>query len=113
MEVIEPLIQNSIDHGGDVELIINVETKHDPETNTTTLVIIDNVPEFFRTYRKDESGVKKLFLENVSTKTEGQSSGYGCYIAYEISKQRCGWSIDVENLDVGGCKFTIVIPHSD
>ena len=42
--MIEPLIQNSIDHGGDVELIINVETKHDPETNTTTLVIIDNGP---------------------------------------------------------------------
>ncbi len=113
-EVIEPLIQNSIDHGGDVELIINVETKYDPETNTTTLVIIDNGPGILpELIEEDEFGVKKLFLENVSTKTEGQSSGYGCYIAYEISKQRCDWSIDVENLDVGGCKFTIVIPHSD
>jgi hypothetical protein len=111
-EVIEPLIQNSIDHGGDVELIINVETKYSAETNTTTLVIYDNGPGILpELMEKDEFGVKKIFLENVSTKTEGQSSGYGCYIAYEISKQRCGWSIDVENLEGCGCKFTIGIPH--
>ncbi len=111
-EVIEPLIQNSIDHGGDVELIINVETKYNLKTNTTTLVITDNGPGILtELMEKDEFGVKKLFLENVSTKTEGQSSGYGCYIAYEISKQRCGWSIDVENLGGSGCKFTIGIPH--
>ncbi|MFA5803980.1 MAG: ATP-binding protein [Melioribacteraceae bacterium] len=113
-EVIEPLIQNSVDHGGDIDLIINVITKYNSEEQTTTLVISDNgsgiLPYLME---KDESGIKKLFLENVSTKTEGQSTGYGCYIAYEISKQRCGWSIDVENLDAGGCKFTIVIPHSD
>ncbi|MBA4406536.1 histidine kinase [bacterium] len=111
-EVIEPLIQNSIDHGGDVELIINIETKYNPDTNSSTLVIYDNGPGILsELMEKDEFGVKKLFLENVSTKTEGQSSGYGCYIAYEISKQRCGWSIDVENLENCGCKFTIGIPH--
>jgi hypothetical protein len=111
-EVIEPLIQNSIDHGGDIKLIINIETKYNSETNSTTLVIFDNGPGILpELIEKDEFGVKKLFLENVSTKTEGQSSGYGCYIAYEISKQRCGWSIDVENLESRGCKFTIGIPH--
>lgn len=111
-EVIEPLIQNSIDHGNDVELIIYVETKYDPQTNTSALLISDNGPGILpELMEKDEFGVKKLFLENVSTKTEGQSSGYGCYIAYEISKQRCGWSIDVENLEDCGCKFTIGIPH--
>lgn len=111
-EVIEPLIQNSIDHGGDIELIINIKTKYNPNTNSSTLVIYDNgpgiLPELMET---NEFGIKKLFLENVSTKTEGQSSGYGCYIAYEISKQRCGWSIEVENLVSSGCKFTIGIPH--
>ncbi|PKL82455.1 MAG: histidine kinase [Ignavibacteriae bacterium HGW-Ignavibacteriae-3] len=109
-EVLDPLIQNSIDHGGDTELVINIETKYDSDKKATTLLIYDNgpgiPPELLET---NEAGVKKLFQENVSTKTEGQHSGYGCYIAYEISKQRCGWSIDVENLEGGGCKFTIGI----
>ncbi len=111
-EVLEPLIQNSIDHGGDIDLIINIETKFNKETNTSTLIISDNghgiLPELMEV---NEMGIKKLFLENVTSKTEGQSSGYGSYIAYEISKQRCGWNIDVENLEGCGCKFTIIIPN--
>ncbi len=111
-EVIEPLIQNSIDHGGDIDLIINVLTKYNSKERTTTLVISDNGPGVLpELMEQDETGTKKLFLENVSTKTEGQSTGYGCYIAYEISKQRCGWNIDVENPKEGGCKFTITIPY--
>jgi len=110
-EVIEPLIQNSIDHAGDIDLVINVFTKFNSKERTTTLVIYDNGPGVLpELMEKDETGTKKLFLENVSTKTEGQSTGYGCYIAYEISKQRCGWNIDVENPKEGGCKFTITIP---
>src|SRR3989339_1138261 len=106
-EVIEPLIQNSIDHAGDIDLVINVFTKFNSKERTTTLVIYDNGPGVLpELMEKDETGTKKLFLENVSTKTEGQSTGYGCYIAYEISKQRCGWNIDVENPKEGGCKFT-------
>jgi len=111
-EVIEPLIQNSIDHAGDIDLVINVLTKFNSKERTTTLVISDNGPGVLpELMEKDETGTKKLFLENVSTKTEGQSTGYGCYIAYEISKQRCGWNIDVENVKEGGCKFTITIPY--
>lgn len=111
-EIVEPLVQNSIDHGGDIDLVINISTKYNPVKRTTTLRVSDNgqgvMPELMET---DEHGIKRLFLENVSTKSEMQSTGYGCYIAYEISKQRCGWDIDVENLNGGGCKFTLIIPH--
>ncbi|MEW6652702.1 MAG: ATP-binding protein [Bacteroidota bacterium] len=111
-EIIEPLIQNCIDHGGDKNLTITIRTKHKPEEKISLLTIEDNGPgissELIETH---ESGIKKLFLENVTTKSGSQSSGYGCYIAYEISKQRCGWDIDVENLAEGGCRFTINIMH--
>ncbi len=111
-EIIEPLIQNCIDHGGDENLTITVKTLHKPEEKISILTIEDNgpgiSPELIET---NESGIKKLFLENVTSKAGSQSSGYGCYIAYEISKQRCGWDIDVENLSKCGCRFTIRIPH--
>ncbi|MBI5807532.1 MAG: histidine kinase [Ignavibacteriales bacterium] len=111
-EIIEPLIQNSIDHGGDNNLTIKITTKYFKDENKTELIIEDNgpgiVPELLE---KNEHGIKKLFLENVTTKAGNQSSGYGCYIAYEISKLRCGWNIDAENLPNGGCKFTIEIPN--
>jgi len=59
----------------------------------------------------NENGIKNIFLENVTSKQTGlQNSGYGCYIAYEISK-RCGWEIDAENLSEGGCRFTITITN--
>ena len=52
----------------------------------------------------------KIFLSKIPqlNNTGLQNSGYGCYIAYEISK-RCGWDIDAENLNKGGCRFTITI----
>ena len=85
-EVIEPLIQNSIDHCGDVNLLIKIVTEFNVETRTTVLQISDNgkgiEPDLLI---RDEHGVKKLFLENVTTKiNEQQNSGYGCYIAYQI-----------------------------
>lgn len=111
-EIMEPLIQNSIDHGGEDKIKITIATVYFPEKNLTKLFIEDNgfgiSPELLAA---DENGVKFLFKENVTTKTGSQSSGYGCYIAYEISKQRCGWNIDVENMPDRGCRFTIVIPN--
>ncbi|MBI3125505.1 MAG: ATP-binding protein [Ignavibacteriales bacterium] len=111
-EIIEPLIQNCIDHGGDENLTITVKTLYKPEEKVSILLIEDNgpgiAPELIET---NENGIKKLFLESVTSKAGSQSSGYGCYIAYEISKQRCGWDIDVENLSECGCRFTIRIPH--
>jgi signal transduction histidine kinase len=111
-EIVEPLIQNCIDHGGDKNLMITIKTLYNQNDKSTCLTIEDNgsgiSPELMET---NEQGIKKLFLENVTTKAGSQSSGYGCYIAYEISKQRCGWDIDVENLPDSGCRFTIYIQH--
>lgn len=111
-EILEPLIQNSIDHNGDINLTIKITTKYFKKENITRLYIEDDGQGIVdKLLEKNENGIKKLFLENVTTKTNNQSSGYGCYIAYEISKLRCGWNIDVENLPEKGCKFTIEIPH--
>jgi hypothetical protein len=41
----------------------------------------------------------------------GEHSGYGCFIAYDLAKNRCGWDIEAENLPGGGCCTTITIIH--
>lgn len=110
-EIIEPIIQNSIDHGGIENLIIKCRTVYDKEKNISYIMIEDNgkgiEPDLLET---NENGIKKLFLENTSTRSKGmQNSGYGCYIAYEMSK-RCGWNIDAINLEKG-CRFTITIKN--
>ncbi|QQS35397.1 MAG: ATP-binding protein [Ignavibacteriales bacterium] len=111
-EIIEPLLQNSIEHGGDSNLVINCKTKFNRELNKSFITIEDNgkgLPE--NLLIKNENGIKNIFVENVTTKkTEIQNSGYGCYIAYEITK-RCGWDIDAGNLAEGGCRFTITISN--
>ena len=111
-EIIEPLIQNSIDHGGESNLLISCKTKYDPDLNKSFIIIEDNGKGIDANLLKfDESGIKNIFVENVTTKASGlQNSGYGCYIAYEISK-RCGWDIDAENLKEGGCRFIITISN--
>ncbi len=111
-EIIEPLIQNSIDHGGENNIIIKCKTKYDDHNNKSYIIIEDDgigIKKKLLDY--SESGIKNLFLENVTTKETGlQNSGYGCYIAYELSK-RCGWEIDAENIKNGGCRFTITISN--
>lgn len=111
-ELIEPLIQNSIDHGGDSQLIIKCKTFYDKSINKSLITIEDNGkgidPELLKV---KESGIKNIFAEKTSTKkSDMQNSGYGCYIAYEISK-RCGWALNAENLNSGGSRFTITIPN--
>ena len=111
-EIIEPLIQNSIDHSGEKNIVIVCKTKYDKNKNQSQIIIEDN-GKGITPYLLDvnEDGIKNLFLENITSKETGmQSSGYGCYIAYEISK-RCGWDIDAENIDEGGCRFTITISN--
>ncbi|MGE5430234.1 MAG: sensor histidine kinase [Syntrophomonadaceae bacterium] len=108
-EILEPLMQNSIEHGGSEFVEITVRTRHCRETKKITLEISDNGhgirPDLLEV---NKQGVKKLFQENVTSKvSELQNSGYGCYIAYEMSK-RCGWEIDAENLEKG-CRFVITI----
>jgi hypothetical protein len=110
-EIIEPLIQNSIDHSGEKFLTIKIFTTHSEEDNKTRVIVEDNGkginPELMKT---NEQGIKKIFLENVTTKNSVmQSSGYGCYIVYQMSK-KCGWDIDVLNTEAG-CKFILTIPN--
>ncbi|MEI7811979.1 MAG: ATP-binding protein [Ignavibacteria bacterium] len=110
-EIIEPLIQNSIEHGGREFLTITIRTKFDQIKNKTTIIIEDDgkgiLPELLET---GNNGVKNLFLENVTGKDANvQTSGYGCYIAYEISR-RCGFELDARNMEEdSGCQFIISI----
>lgn len=111
-EVIEPLIQNSIDHGGEKGIVINCKTKFDEDKKISYIIIEDNGIGIDSDLLKvNEDGIRNIFIENTTTKKSGlPNSGYGCYIAYEISK-RCGWDIEAENLINGGCRFTIKIKN--
>jgi signal transduction histidine kinase len=108
-EVLEPIIQNSIDHSGEKNIQISIISKIDKDKNRITVYIQDNGnginPDLLVA---DSNGKKKIFQENISTKDD-VNSGYGCYLAYEISK-KCGWNLDVNNVESGGCKFEIHIP---
>ncbi|MCP5063003.1 MAG: histidine kinase [Ignavibacteriae bacterium] len=109
-EVIEPLIQNSIDHAPDTKITILVSTKFDKKLNKTTVIIEDNgrgiKPSLLEI---NEEGIQRIFSENISTKNVVEkSTGYGCYIAHQLSTKRCGWKLTAENLDKG-CRFIIRI----
>ena len=111
-EILEPLIQNCVEHSFSEGLIVNITTKYFSEGKESVITITDNgkgvAPELLE---KDDAGVRKIFLENVSTKEGSENSGYGCYIAYEIARRRCGWDIDVENLPEGGSRYIITVPY--
>lgn len=112
-EILEPLIQNRIDHGGNKSIKIIITTKYDKVTNISYISIADNGYGIKKELlEKTEKGIKKIFLENESTKKiDGANSGYGCFIAYQMAVERCGWQLDVENLKETGCKFTITIKN--
>ncbi len=109
-EIIEPLVQNSIDHAGVNNLLIKIRSQFSEHERLIKILITDNgkgIESDLLT--SDEHGNKKIFRENVSTKDSAiQNVGYGCYIAYEMSK-KCGWDLDVYNLEKGGCEFAILI----
>jgi hypothetical protein len=111
-EILEPLIQNSVTHSGTQAVVVTLITRHDPAARTTSIVIEDNGrgihPELLE---RDEHGVRRIFLENSSTKQQnGEHNGYGCYIAYELAKVRCAWEIEAENIPAGGSRITLTIP---
>ncbi|MBK7979449.1 MAG: ATP-binding protein [Ignavibacteriae bacterium] len=112
-EIVEPLIQNSIDHGNKKFINIIVSTKIDLEKNITTVTIEDDgVGVDNELLMENEQGIKNIFLENKTTKKmENTNSGYGCYIAYQMAVLRCGWDLDVFNKDSGGCNFVIKIKN--
>jgi hypothetical protein len=112
-ESLEPIIQNCVEHGGVPDLEVHIITSFNSATATTTVVIEDNgiglAPGLLT---KNERGVRKVFLESVSTKNaDGRHSGYGCYLAHEIVTQRCGWLLDAENRQEGGARFIYTIPN--
>jgi hypothetical protein len=110
-EIIEPLIQNSVDHSGKDDVCIRISTRYDANKKEASLVIADNgggiTPGLLGS---NETGRQHIFEDHVSTKEDNTNSGYGCYIAYEIATQRCNWQIAAANADTGGAKFTIKIP---
>lgn len=114
-EILEPLIQNSIDHGHGNSLLITLSTRFDPATRTSTIRISDNGVGIAEELLKlDGRRIKRIFAEKESTAAlSGLHSGYGCYIAHQMTVGKCGWELDAENLPEGGCCFTITIHHRD
>ena len=112
-ELFEPIIQNSIDHAGISKVTINISSKYYRGENYSEIIISDNGAGIKNELlEKNEHGIKKIFLENISTKEDNtENRGYGCFIAYQIAKKRCGWNIDAENNPDNGCRFTITIPN--
>jgi anti-sigma regulatory factor (Ser/Thr protein kinase) len=107
-EIIEPLLQNCIDHAGKSRILITIKTIYAPESGVSEIIISDNGEGIeAELLEPNENGIKKIFLENITTKEDGKNSGYGCYLAYEIAKERCAWKLDAENLGEGGCRYTI------
>lgn len=108
-EILEPLIQNCIDHSGMEKTIISIETKADYKDRKIKLIIKDNGKGFDPSVLElDENGRKKLFNENVSTKFREESHrGYGCFIAYTIAVERCGWKLDAYNAPEGGAVYEL------
>ncbi|MDA3861321.1 MAG: ATP-binding protein, partial [Melioribacteraceae bacterium] len=111
-EVIEPLMQNSIDHAPEKGISITITTLYLEETKQTQIIIEDDGDGLSNNLlSKDENGIQKLFLENVTTKkVVEKSTGYGCFIAYQLSTKRCGWKLTAENLDKG-CRFVVTIQN--
>jgi hypothetical protein len=107
-EVLEPIIQNSIEHAGSESVTVDITTSYDAAARKGMIRIADD-GKGIETWllEKDEQGIPKIFREQSSTKGTGESehAGYGCYLAYEIARQRCGWSLDAENLPGTGCVF--------
>jgi signal transduction histidine kinase len=114
-EILEPLIQNSIDHGRKVPLVICLSTHYDQSAKVTTVRVVDNgigIDE--RLLQVNGKGIKNVFAEkDESDETISAHSGYGCYIAHQMAVGKCGWELDAENLPEGGCSFTIKIQHKD
>jgi len=110
-EILEPLIQNSIDHGGKRHIKITISSKYDAEKDSSLIIISDSGIGIHQELLKiGENGLKKLFNENESTKIiDGTNSGYGCYIAYQMAVEKCGWQLNAENIIDSGAKFTITI----
>ncbi len=113
-EILEPLIQNSLQHAAVNPVEVTIATHYDETEKRTQISITDNGVGIQRDLlERNAQGLKRIFLENVTTKQSGgQSFGYGCYIAYDLATVRCGWMLDAVNLPAGGCQFILTIEKS-
>jgi light-regulated signal transduction histidine kinase (bacteriophytochrome) len=114
-EILEPLLQNCIDHGDRIPLTVDISTRYDAAANVSTVSIRDNgVGIAGHLLETDGRGVKRIFMERETGGTlNGSHSGYGCYIAHQMAVGKCAWELDAENLQEGGCSFTITIHHGE
>jgi signal transduction histidine kinase len=113
-ETLEPIIQNCLDHAGVRNVLVTIKTELEHSGLSSRIIIRDNgkgiEPDLLE---MDEQGRRKLFRENATSgKSPSEHSGYGCYLAYEIAKERCGWELDAENLPDGGSQFVFTILHN-
>jgi C4-dicarboxylate-specific signal transduction histidine kinase len=114
-QILEPLIQNSIDHCGMSYVTIQIQTRYDRRENVSYIAISDNgkgiLPELLD---QGPKGVQRVFLEDETTKTKFEThSGYGCYIAHQLAVGKCGWQLSAENLPEGGCRFALAIRNKE
>jgi signal transduction histidine kinase len=108
-EVLEPIIQNSVEHAGASTVMVTITTSYDATARMGQIRIADDGQGIEGwLLERDDQGIPKVFREQSSTKGTGESehAGYGCYLAYEIARQRCGWTLEAENLSGGGAAFT-------
>ncbi len=113
-EIIEPLIQNSLDHNADLDITITIRTLFDSRRKQLQIMISDDGRGIDASLLEfDEDGIRHIFHENTTTKKSGQNAGYGCYLAFEISRKWCRWSLDAANGNAGGAQFTITIPQGE
>jgi hypothetical protein len=119
-EILEPIIQNCIDHADVNKVIITIKTFFDESKGKNKIIVADNglgIPPGL--LEADKQGLKKIFIERdtnrLNCNDNGSSQilhkinhGYGCCIAYELSK-KCGWVIDAYNCEEGGSIFEITV----
>ncbi len=108
-EVLEPLIQNSIDHNNNKAVTVRIVTHYVKEENLSQIIIEDNGRGISPKYLEvNDKGNKKIFMEHISSKDRMDNSGYGCFLAWEIATKRLGWELDAENHE-HGARFIIRI----
>ncbi len=112
-EILEPLLQNSIDHSSKDFVTITVSTVYNKKKNISQVCVQDSgVGIAEELLESGAKGIKRLFLEQESTKRNvGTHSGYGCYIAHQLAVGKCGWLLDAENCPEAGCRFTLTIKN--
>ncbi len=113
-EVLEPIIQNCLDHAGVEHTRVTITTCFDPGSKESAIIIADNGKGLRPgLLEQDDRGLKRVFLEHVTAGSERgkEHSGYGCYIAHELATQRLGWKLDADNPPGGGSAFTFKISH--